>query len=141
VGKWSFKRPYPFTHAHLPATFDMFLNPDRAAIPSFRKCIDASYSNPEKPKRYLLRALRTAQGQMIGNTDLFSFIVAENDETSPLEDRGKQKWEIAYDLDPAYWGKGLGRGMIDFLVNWAGWLGVDVVTAVRPSVSIGMSAD
>ena len=67
---------------------------------------------------------------MIGNTDLFSFTVPADDETSPEEDRGKVKWEIAYDLDPEYWGKGLGRGMIGFLVNWAGWLGVDVVTAV-----------
>lgn len=57
---------------------------------------------------------------MIGNTDLFSF----------LDENGKEKWEIAYDLDPAHWGKGLGRGMIGFLVQWAGWLGVDVVTAV-----------
>ena len=41
----------------------------------------------------------------------------------------------AYDLDPLYWGKGLGRGMIEFLVNWAGWLGVDVVTAVSHFLS------
>lgn len=67
---------------------------------------------------------------MIGNVDLFSFIVPLDDETSPAEDRGHIKWEIAYDLDPNYWGKGLGKGMIGFLVNWAGWLGVDVVTAV-----------
>ena len=67
---------------------------------------------------------------MIGNAALFSFIVPDDDATSPAEDFGKEKWEIAYDLDPDYWGKGLGRGMIDFLVNWAGWLGVDVVTAV-----------
>jgi len=55
-----------------------------------------------------------------------------------VEDRGKEKWEIAYDLDPLYWGKGLGRGMIEFLVNWAGWLGVDVVTAVSPLVPDGI---
>lgn len=67
---------------------------------------------------------------MIGNTDLFSFTVPDDDESSPVEDRGKEKWEIAYDLDPAFWGKGLGKGMIGFLVNWAGWLGVTVVTAV-----------
>jgi RimJ/RimL family protein N-acetyltransferase len=58
---------------------------------------------------------------MIGNTDLFSFID---------EETGKEKWEIAYDLDPDHWGKGLGKGMIGFLVNWAGWIGVDVITAV-----------
>lgn len=116
----------------------MFLKPDRAAIPDFRAYVESSSPNSEKPKRYLLRALRTAEGQMIGNTDLFSFTVAENDETSPVEDRGKEKWEIAYDLDPLYWGKGLGRGMIEFLVNWAGWLGVDVVTAVSPLVPDGI---
>jgi RimJ/RimL family protein N-acetyltransferase len=114
----------------------MFLTPDRAALPSFRTYLDPSSSSPQKPKQYLLRALRTAQGQMIGNAALFSYIVPDNDETSPVEDRGKEKWEIAYDLDPLYWGKGLGRGMIEFLVNWAGWLGVDVVTAVSPHMKV-----
>jgi RimJ/RimL family protein N-acetyltransferase len=116
----------------------MFLTPDRAALPSFRTYLDPSSSEPEKPKQYLLRALRNAQGQMIGNAALFSYIVADNDETSPVEDRGKEKWEIAYDLDPNYWGEGLGRGMIEFLVNWAGWLGVDVVTAVSPHIHLNI---
>jgi len=58
---------------------------------------------------------------MIGNTDMFSFID---------EETGKEKWEIAYDLDPDYWGKGLGKWMIGFLVNWAGWIGIDTITAV-----------
>lgn len=66
---------------------------------------------------------------MIGNLALFSYIVPD-DSTQEKEDIGHEKWEIAYDLDPAHWGKGLGKGMIAFLVNWAGWSGVDVLTAV-----------
>jgi GNAT superfamily N-acetyltransferase len=61
---------------------------------------------------------------MVGNTDLFSYI----------DEEGNEKWEIAYDLDPDYWGKGLGGGMIGFLVQWAGWTGVWVVTAVGLSL-------
>jgi GNAT superfamily N-acetyltransferase len=101
-------------------------------VPAFRDYLKQPNSDP-KPEQYLLRALRTSSGQMIGNTALFNFTVPENDETSPMEDRGKVKWEIAYDLDPDYWGKGLGRGMIEFLVNWAGWLGLDAITAVSCS--------
>jgi RimJ/RimL family protein N-acetyltransferase len=61
---------------------------------------------------------------MIGNLALFSYVDEEG---------GKEKWEIAYDLDPDHWGKGLGKGMIGFLVKWAGWMGVDVITAVCES--------
>lgn len=91
----------------------MFLYPDRDHLDSYRDL------TPPHRGRYLLRALRTPEGKMIGNLDLFEI---------PEEGR----WEIAYDLDPDYWGKGLGGMMVDFLVQWAGVIGVKVISAVCP---------
>lgn len=54
---------------------------------------------------------------MIGNLDLFDI---------PEEGR----WEIAYDLDPDYWGKGLGGMMVGSLVQWAGVIGVKLISTV-----------
>lgn len=129
VGVWSFRRPYPcvswlnnaqnmdpadecsFTHDHLPATWNLFLIPDRSHIDSYRSL------QPPHEGRFVLRALRSADGKMIGNVDLFN-----------VKDEGR--WEIAYDLDPDHWGKGLGSMAVDFLVRWASATGVKLISAV-----------
>lgn len=107
-----------FTHDHLPSTYDLFLTPDRspAVLDAYRS--GSVHSQPPMETRYILRALRTLEGgKMIGNLDLFP-VTEEN------------RWEIAYDLDPEYWGQGLGSMMVGFLVQWAGCTGVKVVSAV-----------
>lgn len=93
---------------------EMFLHPDRDHLESYRPL------HPPIQGRYILRALRNPQGRMIGNLDLFQ--VAE-----------EGRWEIAYDLDPEWWGLGLGGMMVGFLVNWGGAIGVKVISAVCPA--------
>lgn len=90
------------------------MTPDRQDLDLYRSLI------PPPNGRYVLRALRTAEGKMVGNMALFDV----EEET---------RWEIAYDLDPEHWGKGLGSMMVDFLVQWAGVIGVKTISAVSPS--------
>lgn len=101
-----------YTHAHCLETFEMFLRPDREYLDNYRSLV------PPKEGWYVFRALRTKEGKMIGNLALYDV-------------PGEGRWEIAYDLDPDYWGRGLGGMMVGFLVNWAGVIGVKVISAVR----------
>lgn len=39
-------------------------------------------------------------------------------------------WELAYDLLPAWWGKGVGTGMINAGLGYLKWMGAKKVKAV-----------
>ena len=104
----------------------MFLSPDREVIQSYRSFLDSRTQTPVKPKRFILRGLRNVEGKLIGT--MFGSIVPLTEEVGEHQER--VKWELGYDIDPEYWGKGLGKGMIGFTVNWAGWLGIDTLIAV-----------
>ena len=126
-----------YTRAHLQETFDMFLLPDREALGSYRSFLNSSAPSPAKPERFILRGLRTVEGKLIGN--LFGSIVPASDEAEGVQKR--ESWELGYDLDPDYWGKGLGKRMIGFEVNWAGWLGIDTLVAVSLPFTDGRIAN
>jgi RimJ/RimL family protein N-acetyltransferase len=101
----------------------MFLIPDRAHIPSYKSYVKDPSSKP--PKQCILRALRTTEGKIVGN----AFLLSAKEEKDGVE---KEVNEIGYDLDVDYWGKGLGKFMVQFLVNWAGWVGLETIFAVSP---------
>lgn len=42
----------------------------------------------------------------------------------------EQIWEVAYDLLPTLQGKGLGRGVMQCVVDWAEWVGIGKLIAV-----------
>jgi RimJ/RimL family protein N-acetyltransferase len=88
----------------------------------------------QRPKEYILKALRTREGKMIGSCSLSSYT---NGNSNRGLDTGVEKgaWEITYDLDPEYWGRGMGKWIVGFLVNWAGWAGISSINAVSPSRS------
>lgn len=48
------------------------------------------------------------------------------------EDKGGEEgtWELAYDLLPAWWGKGVGTGMINAGLGYLEWIGAKKVVAV-----------
>ncbi|KAL0250169.1 hypothetical protein I308_103477 [Cryptococcus tetragattii IND107] len=118
IGKWFWRRPFPYKASDA----GVFMSP----IPRFSAYVASTLlpSLPSPPSPPLPHAenffpfcvLRTASnGKMIGIVFL-----------SPAdEDKGGDEgiWELAYDLLPAWWGKGVGSGMINAGLEYMKWIG------------------
>ncbi|WVQ82836.1 hypothetical protein IAT38_004969 [Cryptococcus sp. DSM 104549] len=117
VGKWARSRPYPFTPADAQTTIFSLL----PATYSYLTTLRALYPSPPPfptERIFPFGALRDMQtGHLVGRA-----LVAQSKQIEGA-------WEVAYDLLPAYWGKGVGTGMLRAMLTYAKWLGVNRMIA------------
>ncbi|WVQ82839.1 hypothetical protein IAT38_004972 [Cryptococcus sp. DSM 104549] len=112
VGQWAVRRSYPYTREDTAFMFNMatMANAHLSRIP-------ASLPSPPvdtKMELFPLGLRRVVEtGRVIGNVNAMA---SSRDTQGGLE--------IAYDLQPEYWGKGLGKAMILAVVAYARWSGV-----------------
>ncbi|WVQ75318.1 hypothetical protein IAR50_004934 [Cryptococcus sp. DSM 104548] len=132
TGQWACRRPYPYTEAHT-AYFDF--PAIAAALTSILSLLSLPSSNQDAQRgraSFVFNALReTSTGRVVGLV-----FTGPSDRTAPdnATDNGEVRgrgaeWEIAYDLLPEFWGKGLGKGMVQGALAYAKWAGVKRVCA------------
>ncbi|TYJ55153.1 hypothetical protein B9479_004191 [Cryptococcus floricola] len=122
LGKWACRRPYPYTKAHT----DFYNFPANASIlTSILSTISLPSTNDDAHKArasFVLNALREeATGKVVGMV-----FIGPSDRTLP---GSGGFWEVGYDLSPEYWGRGLGRRMVQGALGYAKWAGVTQVCA------------
>ncbi|OWZ77739.1 hypothetical protein C366_03334 [Cryptococcus neoformans Tu401-1] len=124
IGKWFWRRPFPYKLSDA----DFFMSP----IPRFSTYLSTtlipslpfppSPSLPHAENFFPFPVLRTASdGKMIGIVFLSP--------ASEDEEGEEGIWELAYDLLPAWWGKGVGTGMINAGLGYLKWIGAKKVKA------------
>ncbi|WVQ75317.1 hypothetical protein IAR50_004933 [Cryptococcus sp. DSM 104548] len=135
MGRWACRRPHPFTAANtaffdipsIPSTLDSILR-SISLLPADKDAQRARSS-------FIFKALREMSTRRVVGI----VIVRPSDRTLPIpatitecgeEVEGREEWEIAYDLLPEFWGKGLGTKMVQGALEYTKWAGVKRVCAL-----------
>ncbi|ODO01752.1 hypothetical protein I350_06581 [Cryptococcus amylolentus CBS 6273] len=126
LGKWACRRPYPYIKAHtnflnIPANAPILTSILRTlSLPSTSTNDDDDARKARAS--FIFNALREeSTGKVVGMV----FI-------GPSDQSGSGSgglWEVGYDLSPEYWGRGLGRRMVQGALEYAKWAGVTQVCA------------
>ncbi|OCF72387.1 hypothetical protein I204_06766 [Kwoniella mangroviensis CBS 8886] len=127
VGKWACLRPYPYGPKDYQFIASILpLHRDLAS--SFLNVTPPPLGNLESCPMFPLSALRDDQGRVVGSANV-----------GPSQ-KEVGAWEIAYDLHPSLQGKGIGRIMVQTLIEFTGWLGVKMVVAFCETSNIPSSS-
>ncbi|WWD22628.1 hypothetical protein CI109_107121 [Kwoniella shandongensis] len=140
IGKWSWRRPYPYTVEHMD--FVTSALPQRQALV---KLITETLPNPVPLTKFDSRyfpfgVLRhVPSGRLIGDmyvgpTSSFSHSTVEVEEGGTQFEDG-EVWEMAYNVSSQWQGKGVGSAMIKTTLEYLKWQGVKKVNATAEVIN------
>ncbi|WVQ82837.1 hypothetical protein IAT38_004970 [Cryptococcus sp. DSM 104549] len=128
IGKWAYRRQYPYTKESTAFLIDLL-----PKAQDYLSAISASLPSPPPDfpmESFPLSAVReTDTGRLVG------YVYAS---PSPREPGGGV--EIAYDIQPELWGRGIGKAMISGLLEFAKWSKVKRVLAYCEENNVGSGA-
>ncbi|WWD22627.1 hypothetical protein CI109_107120 [Kwoniella shandongensis] len=119
VEKWAVFRDIPYTHSSAQRDIITHLPLHRTYLQSLISALPTPLP-PVLPtgRKFPLGAVRqTSTGRLVGSISLGESVHQPGN------------WEVSYQLDPDYHGKGIGKGMIKAAVGFATWVGVKRVLA------------
>ncbi|WVO13667.1 hypothetical protein L204_101288 [Cryptococcus depauperatus] len=118
IGRWFWQRPYPYRRSDAQSFVDR--------VPAFNAqlavVINSLPNPPTFPQPHSERLFPFSVLREVTSDKLVGMMFL-----GPGEDEGT--WEMAYDLHPAFWGRGVGSGMIQATLAYARWLGARRVVA------------